>query len=132
MNSPRKHKSKVRQRLETSGDPIRRARLPKRMLIAAKISNALELLDLDNKALAQSLGKYASEISKWLKGDHNFTMDTLSDIEEILKIRLLDVKDSDEEDNVFVFTTTTKVPGKQYDAIFNGNYSNQWQVVAHE
>ena len=94
MNSPRKQKSDVRKRLEKSGDKVRRARLPKRMRLAAKITIALDKLDLTNTELAIRLDKYSSEISKWLKGDHNFTIDTLSDIEEILGIRLLDLDDS--------------------------------------
>lgn len=89
MNNPRKHTSKIRQQLESSGDKVRRARLPKRMRVAMKISDAIDALDWDNKDLADKLGKYQSQITKWLKGDHNFTIDTLSDIEEILGIRLL-------------------------------------------
>jgi ribosome-binding protein aMBF1 (putative translation factor) len=93
MNRPIKHKSKIREELQSSGDKIRRARLPKRMKIAAKISTALNELDWNKKALAEELDKYSSQITKWLKGDHNFTVDTLSDIEEILKIKLLAISD---------------------------------------
>ena len=93
MNSPRKHTSKTIQRINSSGDKVRRARLSKKMRIAAKISNTLETLSWNDKDLASRLDKYSSEISKWLKGDHNFTIDTLSDIEEILNIKLLDLED---------------------------------------
>jgi ribosome-binding protein aMBF1 (putative translation factor) len=97
MNKPRKHTSNVRERLKFSGDRVRRARLPKKMMIAAKISAAIETLDWDNKDLAEKLGKYSSEITRWLKGDHNFTLDTLSDIEEILDIKLLALDDEEIE-----------------------------------
>jgi len=36
MNEPRKHKSIIRDRLKTSGDKIRRSRLPDEMKLAAK------------------------------------------------------------------------------------------------
>lgn len=101
---PRKHFSKVRERVSLEGDPLRRARLPKKMKIAMKISNALESLNWDDKELAKRLNKYSSEISKWLKGDHNFTIDTLSDIEEILEIDLLDY---DNKKNIFNILTSS-------------------------
>lgn len=89
MNSPRKHTSSIREKIENSGDKIKQARLPKRMRIAFKIADAIDASDLTNKQVAEKFDKYSSEISKWLKGDHNFTIDTLSDIEEILGIQLL-------------------------------------------
>jgi ribosome-binding protein aMBF1 (putative translation factor) len=92
MSSMRKHTSKIRQQLDSSGDKVRKARLPKKMRIAFKIADAIDALDWGNKDLAEKLGKYQSEISRWLKGDHNFTIDTLSDIEEILGIQLLDLE----------------------------------------
>lgn len=95
MSSPRKHTSKIRQELETSGDSVRRARLPKRMRIAFKIADAIDALDWDKKDLAEKLGKYQSQITNWLKGDHNFTVDTLSDIEEILGIKIFDLEDNE-------------------------------------
>lgn len=38
----------------------------------------------EQKDLALALGKSESEISKWMTGTHNFTIKTLSKIEEIL------------------------------------------------
>ena len=36
------------------------------------------------------MGKSETVVSEWLSGDRNFTIDTLSDIEEVLGVRLLD------------------------------------------
>ena len=47
---------------------------------------------MTQKELAEKLGKRPSEISKWLTGNHNFTHDTLFDIQTILNIRLLDAE----------------------------------------
>ena len=38
----------------------------------------------DQKYLADSLKKSESEISKWLRGNHNFTMKTIAKIEAVL------------------------------------------------
>lgn len=46
-----------------------------------------EILDkkgLKQKDLARLMGKKESEVSKWMKGNHNFTLDTISIIEKAL------------------------------------------------
>ena len=37
------------------------------------------------------LGKKESEISKWMRGTHNFTIDTISSIESVLGYPILQV-----------------------------------------
>lgn len=39
---------------------------------------------LKQKDLAEMLGKKESEISKWMRGTHNFTIETISSIEAAL------------------------------------------------
>ena len=55
-----------------------------------KIAKTLEKRNMSQKEFSRILGKRPSEISKWLSGKHNFTTDTLSDIEHALDIHLLD------------------------------------------
>lgn len=64
----------------------------KRMILAARIDEAIKAKGWKNKELAEALGKKPSEISKYLSGTHNFTVDTLSDIEEVLGIQLINAK----------------------------------------
>jgi hypothetical protein len=45
-----------------------------------------------------------STISKWLSGTHNFTIDTLYDIEYMLGIELVNVNEEKKEEVVYVFT----------------------------
>lgn len=61
-----------------------------RMMIAAKIGNALEMEGLSQKDFAAKMGRTESEISNWLSGDRNFTIDTLTEISMALDITLLD------------------------------------------
>lgn len=68
-------------------------RTESRMAIASKITKALKIRNMSQKSFALLLNKRPSEISKWLSGKHNFTIDTLSDIEGILNIRLLNRKE---------------------------------------
>lgn len=68
-------------------DTLRRTR--DRMLVASKIADTLKVKNISQKKFAEMLGKTESEISEWLSGDRNFTVDTLSDISNCLGIDLL-------------------------------------------
>ncbi len=65
------------------------ARTQNRMLIAAKIDMALKRKGLSQKRFAAIMGRTESEISDWLSGDRNFTIDTLTDISEELNVEIL-------------------------------------------
>ena len=67
-------------------DTLRRTR--DRMLIASRISDALEARNLTQKRFAAMMGKSESEISEWLSGERNFTINTLSDIYACLGMEL--------------------------------------------
>jgi transcriptional regulator with XRE-family HTH domain len=59
------------------------------------LANALESL-LKNKGISKSafaakMGKSPSEISKWLSGKHNFTIDTLLEIAHALKVDITEL-----------------------------------------
>lgn len=60
-----------------------------RMLLAMKIETAMREKGLSQKQFALLMGKSESEISDWLSGDRNFTVDTLTDIGQELGINLL-------------------------------------------
>jgi transcriptional regulator with XRE-family HTH domain len=62
-----------------------------KMKLAAKIYAALKSKGWKSLQLAESLNlKSPSLVSKWLSGTHNFTVDTLVDIQRVLGIRLID------------------------------------------
>jgi transcriptional regulator with XRE-family HTH domain len=66
---------------------IRRTR--DRMLLACRITETLRKKGITQKRFAQMLGKRESEVSEWLSGNRNFTIDTLSDISDCLGITLI-------------------------------------------
>jgi len=72
--------------------PREQKRTDNRMLLAAKIKDGMNAKGWRNKQLAEALEQNPSVITKWLSGTHNFTSDTLSDIEEVLGISLLNVQ----------------------------------------
>lgn len=52
--------------------------------IVDRIHDILEKQGKEQKDLAQLLGKKESEISKWMTGTHNFTLNTLAKIQAVL------------------------------------------------
>ena len=61
------------------------------MSIAEDIKNKRISLGLTQKDFAQKLHKRESEISKWLTGRHNFTMQTIAKIETALGCKLINI-----------------------------------------
>lgn len=89
------------------------ARIEKRMLLAQKIDDARIANKLSKGDFAKKMGVKPSVITKWLSGTHNFTSDTLSDIEEILGINLLSVTCKTVEPRNFIYIITTNLSHKQ-------------------
>ena len=59
--------------------------------IVDRIHEILVEKGLKQKDLALLLGKKEAEISKWMRGTHNFTIDTLVTIERALQAHILQV-----------------------------------------
>lgn len=66
------------------------------MGIAALIQDALDSKNMTQREFASLMGKHESEISKWLSGKHNFTINTIAKIEAVLKILMVQLA-SDED-----------------------------------
>lgn len=69
-------------------------KIRKRMLLAARIDSGIKAKKWKKKDLASALKKRRSEITKWLSGTHNFNSDTLFEIERVLGIGLITLKDA--------------------------------------
>ncbi len=75
--------------------PEEQEQIDHKMKLAAKIYAALKAKGWKSLDLAKALElKSPSLVSKWLSGTHNFTVDTLVDIQRALDIRLLDTESS--------------------------------------
>lgn len=70
-------------------DERQQARTRNKMIVAARIEDALAERDMTQKEFARLMGRSESEISSWLSGERNFTLDTLTDISIVLRTNLL-------------------------------------------
>ena len=80
MSTIRRKPSATLTRIMSAITDEDKRRMRDRMLVAVKIADALEAKKLSQKAFAEIMGKSESEISEWLSGNRNFTIDTLLDV----------------------------------------------------
>ncbi|MBW8050529.1 MAG: helix-turn-helix transcriptional regulator [Cytophagales bacterium] len=97
MNKAETYTSKISEDFLQELTPEEADKIEKRMLLAAKIDDSLKSKGWKQKDLAESLNKQPSEITKWLSGTHNFTTDTLWDIERVLGIELVRLEEKPQE-----------------------------------
>lgn len=63
-------------------------KVARRMRTAIQIADAMEKNGISKKQLADMMGRRPSEITKWLSGDQNFTLDTLTELSFYLKEKI--------------------------------------------
>jgi transcriptional regulator with XRE-family HTH domain len=68
-----------------------RAWLAKSQAIALKILRTIRAQGLTQKELAEKLKVAPQQVSKWVKGQENFTLETLVKIEQVLNISLIEI-----------------------------------------
>ncbi|MDP1814283.1 MAG: helix-turn-helix transcriptional regulator [Leadbetterella sp.] len=89
MNRARKHTGVLISSIKEGIQEKTKENISKRMGLAAQIDDALRKRGFTNQEFAFMMGKKPSEISRWLSGTHNFTTETLWEIERVLNIQLL-------------------------------------------
>lgn len=76
-------KNSIKERAKRNSPEVKKL-VKRSMAISKLISEILDRKGLNQKYLADGLGKKESEISKWLRGTHNFTFKTIGKIETVL------------------------------------------------
>jgi len=112
MSKPKEYTSKISEELFQEMAEKEWENTEKRMLLAARIDEAIKRKGWSKKRFAYEIDKSPSEISKWLSGTHNFTTETLWEIENLLNIRLINLGHEDnkaEIANLKLITTSTHV-----------------------
>ena len=74
-----------------------KAWLRKSAAIALRILDALDELNWKKAKLAQEMGVSPQQVSKYVKGEENFKLETLCNLEKVLGIELVTILQSDEE-----------------------------------
>ena len=65
----------------------------RRQRTAEEILDALKASGMSRKEFALKMGRQPSEVTKWLSGRHNFTLDLLAEISVVLSCPISGAKD---------------------------------------
>ncbi|MCU0434373.1 MAG: helix-turn-helix transcriptional regulator [Bacteroidia bacterium] len=89
--------------------------------IVVRVHEIMREKKITQKSLAEKMDKKPSEISKWLSGEHNFTLRSLAKLEAELGVPILTVAGGDEDKRAatrqFLYTVHRK--SDKVSAAFN-------------
>ncbi|WP_157764996.1 helix-turn-helix domain-containing protein [Prevotella intermedia] len=92
MSKRQRKVSPTLQKIMAESNELQIAKIRNRMILASKIATALCNNNLTQKKFASMMKRSEAEISEWLSGNRNFTIDTLTEISNILGISLLNIE----------------------------------------
>lgn len=96
-------KSSIIEARRKQVNPLVRQNVELSFQIVDRIHEILVARGLKQKDLAMMLGKKEAEISKWMRGTHNFTIDTIVSIEKALEAPILQVVHQEYETPTYEF-----------------------------
>ena len=97
-------------------------RTKQKMLLASKIDMGIKAKKWNKTKFAKKMNQNStSVITRWLSGTHNFTSDTLSDIEDVLGIKLLN---TETENTISTVSYSVKSPRIQQNMDLALMYQN--------
>ena len=88
ITKARKYSSLALQQLLDEVSPVEMEQTKVKMQLAARIDDLVKIKGWSKSQFAEKVGKNPSEISKWLSGTQNFTMDVLTEISFSLGVEL--------------------------------------------
>lgn len=100
MNKNREQNRKINEEILKEFDPEFERKVFTKIAISVKIEEARLRKHWTKVELAKRFKKKPSVITKWLSGSHNFTIDTLVEIEDLLHIKVLSIAESQEKVDV--------------------------------
>ena len=99
----KQHKFNIIEARRMHVNPLVRQNVDLSFQIVDRIHEILVAKGLKQKDLASLLGKKEAEISKWMRGTHNFTIDTLVSIEKALGAPILQVVHQEDSSPAYEF-----------------------------
>ena len=90
-NKARKYKSPLIDELLKEATLLEMEQAKLKMQVASKIEDLIKSKSWSKSEFAEKVGKHPSEITKWLSGTQNFTLDILTEIVFVFKIKLSDL-----------------------------------------
>ena len=90
----RKYSSPVIKALLSEISPVGKKQNYTKMTIAARLDDLIKARGWSKPEFAEKVNKNPSEITKWLSGTENFTIDTLAEIALVLNMPITELFES--------------------------------------
>ncbi len=87
----KKYSSPVINKLLTEISPVEKLQITTKMLLAARLDDLISERGWGKSEFAKKVNKNPSEITKWLSGTQNFTIDILSEIALALNLTIAEL-----------------------------------------
>lgn len=95
-NKPKRHSSPLIKKILEEITPKQKQRVANKMLLAARLDDLMQARGWSKSQFAEKVDRNPSEITKWLSGTHNFTLETLTDISMVFGISLSELHEPKE------------------------------------
>lgn len=86
MTRAAKRNSDILQKIRDQRNPAAFKKTRHKMWLAAAIAEGIKNKGWSKSEFAKMMGQEPSVVSRWLSGVHNFTVDALHDIEDMLEM----------------------------------------------
>lgn len=127
------HSSDVLNKFFLESDEDEYQKTIKSMLLAARIDDAMKQHGLTKGQFATAMKVQPSVISKWLSGTHNFTVETLFDIERVLNVTFIRTKDERPVQTIMTLHVTISVSNMPWHGLsFCSPGSNNDQLISNK
>lgn len=119
--TPEPHNSPILDELLAQITPQEQDKVDTKMRIAVRLSDRLEELHMQKKQLAEACDVSPSMVTKWLRGGHNFTVDTLHDIAHALGMHAAELMMPERTSYTTTLVAYIQVPPRDADSGARGN-----------
>jgi ribosome-binding protein aMBF1 (putative translation factor) len=124
------HKSEVLNAFFSVSDKDEHEKTEKNMLLAMRIEKAMKEKGYNKVQFAAAMKVQPSVITKWLSGTHNFTLDTLFDIEKELSMSLINTSEPSNIQTInSSYVTVVAIVHNVYSHLFYPNCSPQKELL---
>jgi transcriptional regulator with XRE-family HTH domain len=103
--------------------------------IAVKIGSvlsknkALDKFPKNQKELAEAMGVSPQYVNKVIKGSENLQLDTITKIQNILGVKLIEIAKNEKQKTMVVFQKTFELSYQDLTIIYDGNEYNKKELV---
>ena len=92
-NKANLYNSEIIDSILDSIDNVNACKVETKIIIAAQIDIGMIASGLDKNKFAKLMKQDVSVITTWLSGTHNFSIDTIIDIEQVLDIQIININE---------------------------------------